>query len=605
MRPLHSRCRPPDLTALPRLALPATFHLLGERERKLGTMENIITKRLPTYPVRRSDGTLDCRPLCLIWEVTLRCNQACKFCGSRAGRARPDELSKEEAIDVVRQVAEMGTKEIALHGGEAYLRPDWLDIVRAATDLGMDCTMVTGGRGFTEQMAKDAKNAGMTAVSLSIDGVEATHDRLRGVAGSHASALSTLRHLRAAGVPVGCNTQLNRQNFAEIPELTELICSLPVYGWQVQLMVPMGRAADFEDLWLQPYDMLEIMPLLVEARRRCDARGIKLWPGDNVGYFGPFENALRAGRSMHGHCSGCGGGMIAIGIEAHGDVKGCSAMTSAGFVAGNVRKTPIREIWQSAPELGFIRNFKIDDLWGFCRTCYYAEECKGGCIWTASTVLGRRGNNPYCHHRAMEMLSRGKRERLRLVKAAEGLVRDKAEFDISEEDAPADWADEMRTKNVPEPAIVVAGRLAMSGELEQAEALLCEVLTADPKSVPALDQLGFVLYGRGRFAEAEQACRRSLELGSDNPYANKGLGLCVAKQGRVHEGIASVEKAIALAPKWFDPYWDLGVMLIDAGRFDDALQVIASGEAAVPSRSAEWARLRRTAVVRRDAAPAS
>jgi radical SAM protein with 4Fe4S-binding SPASM domain len=568
-------------------------------------MENILTKRLPTYAVRRPDGTLDCRPLCVIWELTLRCNQACKFCGSRAGRARPDELSTEEAIDVVRQVADLGTKEVAMHGGEAYLRPDWLEIVRAVREHGMDCTLVTGGRGFTEEMAKDAKDAGITAVSLSIDGVEPTHDGLRGVSGSHASALAALRHLRAAGVPVGCNTQLNRQNYAEIPDLADLVCSLPVYGWQVQLMVPMGRAADFEDLWLQPYDLLEIVPLLVEARRRCDARGIKLWPGDNVGYFGPFEHALRAGRSVHGHCSGCGGGIIALGVEANGDLKGCSAMTSLGFVAGNVRKAPIREIWQSAPELGLMRNFKVDDLWGFCRTCYYAEDCKGGCVWTASTVLGRWGNNPYCHHRAIEMLARRKRERLRLVRAAEGHVRDTAAFEIFEEVAPPDWADQMREKNAPEPKIVVAGRLSASGELAQAEALLCEMLAEDPKSVPALDQLGFVLYGRGRFAEAEQACRRSLELSPSNPYAVKGLGLCLAKQGKVDEGIASIERAIALAPQWFDSYWDLGVTLIDAGRFDVALQAVSSGEAAVPSRSAEWAKLRAAVVARRDGAAVS
>jgi radical SAM protein with 4Fe4S-binding SPASM domain len=565
-------------------------------------MENILTKRMPTYAVRRGDGTLDCRPLCVIWEVTLRCNQQCKFCGSRAGRARPDELTTEEALDVVRQVADMGTREVALHGGEAYLRPDWLEIVRAVTARGMDCTLVTGGRGFTKEMANDAKAAGITAVSLSIDGTEATHDRLRGVVGSHAGALAALRHLKAAGIPVGVNTQLNRQNYGEIPELSELVCSLPLYGWQVQLMVPMGRAADFEELWLQPYDVLEIMPLLVAARRRCDARGIKLWAGDNVGYFGPFEHALRAGRSLHGHCSGCGGGMIALGVEAHGDLKGCSAMTSTGFVAGNVRTAPISEIWKSAPELGLMRNFKIDDLWGFCRTCYYGEECKGGCVWTSSTVLGRWGNNPYCHHRALEMLARGKRERLKLVRAAEGLVRDRAAFDIYEEDAPADWADEMRLKNVPEPKIVVAGRLAVSGDLEQAEALLCEILQVDPKTVAALDLLGFVLYGRGRFADAEQACRRAIELSPDNPYANKGLGLCVAKQGRVDEGIASIERAIALAPQWFDPYWDLGVTLMEAGRFEDALQAIASGEGAVPSRTTEWAKLRGAVVARRDGA---
>ncbi len=162
-----------------------------------------------------------------------------------------------------------------------------------------------------------------------------------------------------------------------------------------------------------------------------------------MGYFGPYEHALRAGRSLHGYCSGCGGGILCIGIEAHGDIKGCSAMTSEGFVAGNVRTSRIRDLWDHAPQLRFSRDFGVDDLWGFCRGCYYAEECKAGCIWTASAVLGRRGNNPYCHHRALEMLAAGKRERLRLVEQAPGHIRDRATFEIEVECAPPEWIAEV------------------------------------------------------------------------------------------------------------------------------------------------------------------
>jgi MoaA/NifB/PqqE/SkfB family radical SAM enzyme len=307
-------------------------------------MDEILTKRFPTHDMRRADGSLDCRPLTAVWELTLRCNQACRFCGTRAGRARPDELTTEEAVDVVAQLAELGTREIALHGGEAYLRPDWLQIVRAARERGVDATLVTGGRGLTPAIARDAKESGLVAVSVSIDGTQPTHDGLRGVKGSFDSALAAVHMLRDAGIPVGCNTQLNANNFREIPMLTELVLSLGLYGWQLQLMVPMGRAADASDLWLQPYDLLELIPLAVKARAVCDAKGTRVWPGDNVGYFGPFEHALRAGRSLHGHCSGCGGGVLCIGIEAHGDIKNCSAMTSEGFVAGNVRTSRIRDL---------------------------------------------------------------------------------------------------------------------------------------------------------------------------------------------------------------------------------------------------------------------
>ena len=64
-----------------------------------------------------------------VWEVTLACDLACRHCGSRAGKARPDELSTEECLDLVRQMAARCTR-VSLIGGEAYLRDDWLEIVR-------------------------------------------------------------------------------------------------------------------------------------------------------------------------------------------------------------------------------------------------------------------------------------------------------------------------------------------------------------------------------------------------------------------------------------------------------------------------------------------
>lgn len=90
---------------------------------------------------------------------------------------------------------------MTLIGGEAYLREDWLDIVREIRRAGMTPTMTTGGRGIDRERARAAQLAGLAGVSVSIDGLAPTHDRLRGVAGSHAAARGALTELRAAGVP--------------------------------------------------------------------------------------------------------------------------------------------------------------------------------------------------------------------------------------------------------------------------------------------------------------------------------------------------------------------------------------------------------------------
>ena len=109
----------------------------------------------------------------------------------------------------------------------------------------------------------------------------------------------------------------------------------------------------------------------------------------------------------------------------------------------------MQAVWDNAPELRFNREFRIDDLWGFCRTCYYAEVCKGGCPWTAATLTGRRGNNPYCHHRALELLSQGKRERLVQIEPAHGDFRDTATFELIVEDAPREWVEALPNQRTP------------------------------------------------------------------------------------------------------------------------------------------------------------
>jgi|GEM_PF-200920 len=393
-------------------------------------------------------------PTYAVWEVTLRCNQACRFCGTRAGRVGPDELNTSEAHELIRQLAELGVREVSMHGGEAYLRADFYEIVRSIHDHGMAPTLVTGGRGLTRETAQRMKDAHISAVSVSIDGPREIHDDLRGVVGSFDSATAALSHLQAVGIEVGINTQINRANLSALHELYETVRRHPLYGWMVQLMVPMGRAADEPGLWLEPYDLLELFPTLGEIRQRCDSDSIVLWAGDNTGYFGPFDDVLRGDRVPSG-CSGrCGAGVVAIGIEANGDVKGCSAMASEGFVAGNVRRNALRQLWDEAAELKLSRHFDMGRLWGYCASCYYASECQAGCIWTANTILGRYGNNPYCHHRALELLMRGERERLIRVCKAPGKNRDCALFELVTEPAPEPWATQMRARNAVDPILL-------------------------------------------------------------------------------------------------------------------------------------------------------
>src|SRR3954471_14454550 len=226
------------------------------------------------------------RPIYCVWEITLQCDLACRHCGSRAGHKREGELTTEECLDLVRQMAELGVMEVTLIGGEAYLRDDWTDIIREIRRFGMSATMTSGGRGMTAEKARAAKEAGLESVSISIDGNEETHDRLRGVQGSYRSAFQAMDYLREAGVRVATNTQINRLTLPELPELLEALAAHGGHSWQLQLTVPMGRAPDEPDVLLRPDDLLELFPLLGRLKARADELGVRIWPGNNIGYFG-------------------------------------------------------------------------------------------------------------------------------------------------------------------------------------------------------------------------------------------------------------------------------------------------------------------------------
>jgi radical SAM protein with 4Fe4S-binding SPASM domain len=426
----------------------------GKRPRKLQILSSGLPSRLgdvgaaprrnlPLLPTSR-DVDIAAKPSYVVWELTLKCDLSCRHCGSRAGKARDDELSTAEALDLARQLVEMGTREVTLIGGEAYLHEGWLDIAGYLAKNRIRVGILTGGRGMTRVKAQQARDHGVVSMSVSVDALEPLHDALRGHVGSYNLALEALEHVRAVGLQVAANTQIARPALRDIEPLFNIRCDAGAEAWQVSMTVPMGRAADEPALLLQPYQVLEVLPMLARLDTLGKARGVRVFPGNDIGYFGPYESQLRA-NNEGGYRGTCSAGRKGMGIEADGAIKGCPSLPSREYVGGSIRDASLREIWERAEPLQFTRNREKSSLWGFCGDCYYAEACMGGCSWTAHTLFGRLGNNPYCHHRALELLDVGKRERIVQIARAEGRPFDTGLFDCIVEDWPANELEHART----------------------------------------------------------------------------------------------------------------------------------------------------------------
>jgi len=416
------------MTTLPRTTLPMT------------------TPTTTTMPTSTSTPRTTPRRTYAVWELTLACNLACGHCGSRAGKARQAELTTAQALDLVAQLAAAGVDEVTLIDGEAFLRRDWLTIAAEITRRGMACTVTTGGYRLSAAMARGLREAGVEQCSVSVDGMADTHDRLRGRDGSWRSCFVTMERLRAAGVTATCNTQINRLTTPDLPELYLALRAAGIAAWQWQLTVPMGNAADRPEILLQPVELLDVFPMLARVARRAAADGIHIHAGNNVGYYGPYERLLRSPNGDpdgNAFWTGCQAGLSTLGIEADGTIKGCPSLPTQDYAAGDIRERPLADLLRDAPALAINMAAgtpaAAEGTWGFCRSCDYADVCRGGCTWTAHTFFGRAGNNPYCHHRALTHQRAGTRERLVQVTPAPGTPFDHGLFEIVAEDLAAPW----------------------------------------------------------------------------------------------------------------------------------------------------------------------
>ncbi|MEZ4220763.1 MAG: SPASM domain-containing protein [Polyangiaceae bacterium] len=176
------------------------------------------------------------------------------------------------------------------------------------------------------------------------------------------------------------------------------------------------------------------LDLHVQRSSRRSARG-------DGGLRGHAHRSLLRNRGSEGPrvWQGCPAGKFALGIEADGTIKGCPSLATAEWGGGNIRSRTLHDIWNDAKELRFTRDRTHTDLWGYCASCYYADECRGGCTWTAHSIFGKVGNNPYCHHRALELAKNGLRERIELREPAPGQPFDHGRFALVEE--PLDAGD--------------------------------------------------------------------------------------------------------------------------------------------------------------------
>ena len=240
--------------------------------------------------------------------------------------------------------------------------------------------MVTNGLAWSEKVTQTAKAIGLESVAFSLDGLEESHDFLRGVKGLWRKVLDSAEMCRAAGLHASVVTTIFRRNLEELEALREVLRDHGVERWQIQVGTPTGNLADHPDLVIPPEEMLTLVPRVAKMCR--DGKRPRVYPGHNIGYYGEPEEMLRDPQELIPFWTGCPAGLSVIGIESNGGIKGCLSLPSAmngedRFLEGNIRESSLSEIWNRKGAFSYNRDFTLANLGGECKTCDYAEVCRG------------------------------------------------------------------------------------------------------------------------------------------------------------------------------------------------------------------------------------
>jgi MoaA/NifB/PqqE/SkfB family radical SAM enzyme len=307
-------------------------------------------RQLAKWPAHRLGAALGrplAGPILASFFTTWRCNLRCRFCDlpTRAAPAGARALlTPDERLAVVEDLAAIGTAAVGFTGGEPAADADLPELIRRAAGRGLVTHLSTNGFAFrSEAAAAPLLDAGLHAVSFSLDGAAAaTHDGIRG-AGSFAAVMAALQRavaLRAARRPVlsvATVTVITPENVREIPALVALLRSVGVdqIGWMPvhDFAGPGSLCARLDPEALRELD--RAVAFLLAERRRGDIE-------NTAGYLGLLRDAGR-GRQFPRRCYA---GLASLVVDPFGELYPCIPMAQLGRSAGNVRRTRLRDFWR-------------------------------------------------------------------------------------------------------------------------------------------------------------------------------------------------------------------------------------------------------------------
>lgn len=306
----------------------------------------------------------------LFLELTTRCNERCLHCGSYCGEVQNNELTLDQYKTFLDQIKEdFGTEDkmLCITGGEPLLRQDFFDIMGYAHQLGFRWGMTSNGTLITPEVAQKLADVGMGTISISIDGLEETHDAFRQTPNGYKKAMQGIQNLIDIGKfkHIQVTTVVTHKNITELDDLFDIFDKMDIDSWRVINIEPMGRANRHSDLLLTVSDYKYLMNFI--RNKRINGEPVEYGCSHYLG--GEYEHEIRDWYFL------CAAGLYVASITTNGDIIACLDIERRPeLIQGNILKDRFKDVWFNK-----FKEFRVDlsDRCDTCKNCSEKDRCHG------------------------------------------------------------------------------------------------------------------------------------------------------------------------------------------------------------------------------------
>lgn len=308
-------------------------------------------KRTANEPARIA--FLNTIPINATIELLTRCNLRCEHCyiPSHTGAG----LSFEQITSILDQLHEMGTLYLVLTGGEIFVRPDIMEIIRYARRKGFSVTLFSNATLTTEEQIAELKELHIASFSCTVFSMDPeVHDAITGVKGSLEKTLRTMELVKQYGIPGEIKNAIMKRNYADWKAVDDYavengfshISSANILPKSDRDQKPTELGLDYEQtkaVW-----------------KEQEERGLQ-----EKGQFGWNESDYI-----------CDLIQMSVFIDCSGDVFPCNSFF---YKCGNVLQQPLREIWNKSEAHRYLLSLRKKDFPGCC-ACEdraYCVKCPG------------------------------------------------------------------------------------------------------------------------------------------------------------------------------------------------------------------------------------